>query len=229
MMPTLAKSLVGGLIATVLAAAVGGSALAQVGPPTPTPTPSAKPARAQAADAFLGALATRLGKSADDVRAAVVAAQKELVDQAAAAGRLTPDQATHLKQRIDQAGGRGALRGPSLNAKAPRAAQPLRQAVSGLAEFLKITPPQLGQELRAGKSLAEVARDHGKTREELKQYLTDRAKTRLDGLVKAGKLTQERADQMLPKLTANLDKMIDRAHKAPPKGTGEAPRGRASL
>ncbi|HEY3109724.1 MAG TPA: hypothetical protein VGL23_13270 [Chloroflexota bacterium] len=218
-MPKLAKFLVGGLTATILTAAVGGSALAQVGPQTPTP--STTPARGQAADAFVGALATRLGKSADEVRAAVVAAQKELVDQAAAAGRLTLEQATRLKQRIDQAGGRGALRGPHLGGKQERGFQPLRQAVGGLADLLKITPRQLRQELRAGKSLAQVAQDHGKTRDELKQYITDRAKARLDELVKAGRLTQERANQMLAKLTANLDKLIDRVHKAPAKGAGK--------
>jgi polyhydroxyalkanoate synthesis regulator phasin len=227
MTPKLAKFLVGGLTATILTAAVGGSALAQVNPQTPTP--SAKPARGQAADAFLGALANKLGKSAEEVRAATVAAQEELVDQAAAAGRLTPEQATRLKQRIDQAGGRGALRGPHLGGKQERGVQPLRQAVSGLADFLKITPQQLGQELRAGKSLAQVAQDHGQTRDELKQYVTDRAKARLDELVKAGKLTQERANQMLPKLTANLDKMIDRVHKAPAKSTGTSTGKGASL
>src|SRR5262249_52852998 len=162
-------------------AAVGGSALAQVGPQTPTP--SAKPAKSEAADAFLGALASKLGKSADEVRTAVVAAQKELVDQAVAAGRLTPEQAARLQPRIEQAGGRGALRGPALKGKTPGAAQPLRQAVSGLANFLKITPRQLGQELRSGKSLAQVALDHGKTRDELKQYITGQATSRLDELV----------------------------------------------
>jgi len=219
MTPKLVKLLVGGLTATILTAAVGGAALAQVSPPTPTP--SAKPARGQAADAFLGALATKLGKSVDEVRAAAVAAQKELVDQAAAAGRLTPEQATRLKQRIDQAGGRGALPGPALREKVTRTGQPLRQAVSGLADFLKITPRQLGQELRAGKSLAQVARDHGKSRDDLAHYLADRAKTRLDELVKAGKLTQDRANQMLAKLTAGLDRMIDRVPGARPRGAGK--------
>jgi polyhydroxyalkanoate synthesis regulator phasin len=225
MTPNFTKLLVGGLAATVLSAAVvGGSAIAQVAPQTPPPV------KGLAADALLGALANKLGKSPEEVRAAVVGAQKDLVDQAAAAGRLTPDQATRLKQRIDQAGGRGALRAPNLGARPARPAQPARPAATELSQFLGgLTPQQLRQELRGGKSLAQVAQERGKSRDDLKKFLTDRARTRFDGLVKAGRLTQDRANQMLQRTTANLDKVIDRVHKAPAKGAPRAPRGGASL
>jgi polyhydroxyalkanoate synthesis regulator phasin len=227
MTPSLAKLLVGGLAATVLsAAAIGGAALAQVTPATPTQTPG----KSEVGDALLGALANRLGKSSEDVRAAVVGAQKDLVDQAVAAGRLTPEQATRLKQRIHQAGGRGVLRGPNLQTRPVRPAAPPRADASGLSQFLGgVTRQQLGQELRSGKSLAQVAEAHGKTRDQLKTFLTDQARTRLDAQVKAGRLTQERANQMLQAMTANLDKVIDWVAKAPARGTPKAPRGGASL
>jgi polyhydroxyalkanoate synthesis regulator phasin len=231
MTPKLAKIMVGGLTATVLAAAFGGAALAQVTTPptgtpaaqvtTPqavTPTARAKADRGQGADALLGALATNLGKSQDEVRAAVVAAQKQVVDQAVTSGRLTADQATKIKARIDQTGGRGALRAPSLPAKAPRAAAPAAKTDAGLAQFLGVTPQQLGQELKTGQSLAQVAQAHGKSRDQLKQHLTDQVKTRLDRAVADGKLTRERADQMLSKATQGLDKLIDHARKAAQPG-----------
>jgi polyhydroxyalkanoate synthesis regulator phasin len=228
MTPKLAKLLVGGLTATVMAAAVGGAALAQVTPQTPTP--AAKPARAQQQDAFLGALASKLGKSPDEVRAAVVAAQKELVDRAVAAGRLTQAQGERLKQRIDQTGGRGALRAPKLPGKAQRPAMPaIRASIGDLATFLGLSSAQqLGQELRAGKSLAQIAQEHGKTRDQLKQYLTDQARTRADEAVKNGRLTQDQANRAVQAFTQNLDRMIDRAAKPRP-GTPVKPGGGTSL
>ena len=229
MIPKLAKLLVGGLTATALTATAGGAVLAQVSPPTPaaSATSDGRP------DALLGALASKLGKSVDELRAAVVAAQKDLVDQAVAAGRLTPDQAARLKQRIDQTGGRGVLRDRPLGGKAtPRGVEPLRQAMAGLAQFLNVDARQLGQELRAGKSLADVAKDHGKSRDQLKQYLTDQARARADQAVKDGRLTQERASKLLSNLSQRIDKMIDRVPKKPAagqRGPGKAPRGGVSL
>src|SRR5437899_512300 len=104
MNPKMAKFLAGGLTAAALTAAAGGAAWAQVSTPQGSPTPT-KPGQTQRADAFLNALATKLGKSADEVRNAAVAAEKDLIDQAVQAGKLTQDQATRLKQRIDQNGG----------------------------------------------------------------------------------------------------------------------------
>jgi polyhydroxyalkanoate synthesis regulator phasin len=235
MTPKLAKLLVGGLTATVLAAAVGGAALAQVTPQTPTP--AAKTAKAPARqDAFLGALATKLGKSPEEVRAAVVAAQKDLIDQAVAAGRLTQAQGDRMKQRIDQNGGRGALRTPQLPARAQRPALPaIRATMADLATFLGFPNAQaLGQELRAGKSLATIAGEHGKSRDQLKQYLGDQAKARADEAVKNGRLTQEQATRLLQGFTQSLDRVIDRAAKPrqggqPKPGAPAKPSGGTSL
>ncbi|MFN8474940.1 MAG: hypothetical protein U0822_22320 [Anaerolineae bacterium] len=50
----------------------------------------------------LSAIAQSKGVSADTVKAAIVAAKKAEVDAAVTAGRLTSDQATQIKQQIDQ-------------------------------------------------------------------------------------------------------------------------------
>jgi urease accessory protein UreF len=88
-----------------------------------------------------------------------------------------------------------------------------------LAQFLGLTPQELGEQIRSGKSLAEVAQGKGKSRDDLKTFLTNQAKTRFSAAVTAGRLTQAQADQMLAKMTANLDTMID--HKGQP---GKGPR-----
>lgn len=211
----LGKILVGALAVAVLTATAATAALAQ----TPGPKPTEKP-RAERANELLDALASRLGKSREELRAAIVAAQKDLVAKALAEGRLTQEQANRLTQRIEQRGaegmGLGALRAPKIAARvAPKIA-----ATRELAQFLKLEPRELAQELRTGKSLAEVAQAKGKSRDDLKAFLTDRAKTRLDKLVADGRLTREQADARLKALTERLDQAIDRKHQA---GGGKRP------
>ncbi|HEV8634459.1 MAG TPA: DUF2680 domain-containing protein [Chloroflexota bacterium] len=215
MHPALRKILVGALAAAVLTATAATAALAQ----TPEPKPTEKP-RAERANELLDGLASRLGKSPEELRAAIVAAQKDLVAKALAAGRLTQEQANRLTQRIEQRAaeglGLGALRAPKIAARvAPKIA-----ATRELAHFLNLEPRELAQELRAGKSLAEVAQAKGKSRDDVKAFLTNQAKTRFDKLVADGRLTREQADARLKALTERLDRAIDQ--KVP------ARRGRAA-
>jgi len=63
-------------------------------------------------------------------------------------------------------------------------------------------------ELRSGKTLAQVAEDHGKTKDGLKQAIHDATKSSLDQAVKDGKLTQSVADQILSKVDANLETLV---------------------
>jgi polyhydroxyalkanoate synthesis regulator phasin len=224
----MAKFLAGGLTAAALTAAAGGAAWAQVSTPQQSPTPGKPAAQAQRADAFLSALASKLGKTTDEVRTAAIAAEKDLIDQAVQAGRLTQDQATKLKQRVDQNGGRGLFGGgPRLEkpGNARGGAPFARQDSGALAQFLGVTPQQLGQELRSGKSMVQVAQVHGKSRDDLKGFITSQARTRFDTAVKNGRLTQAQADQALKKLTDGLDAMIDRVPKAGPKQQGQGQPG----
>ncbi|MBI5284359.1 MAG: hypothetical protein HY874_04615 [Chloroflexi bacterium] len=48
----------------------------------------------------------------------------------------------------------------------------------------------------------------------MKAQITSDATARLDELVAAGKLTQERADTMLQKLTENLDQILNASKDA---------------
>src|SRR5438309_1209075 len=78
--------------------------------------------------------------------------------------------------------------------------------------------------LQSGQTLAQIATEKGKTRDDLKAYLTSQEKTRLAKAVTDGKLTQAQADQRLADLSSRLDEMIDRTGPAGgPRGMG--PRG----
>ena len=70
--------------------------------------------------------------------------------------------------------------------------------MSKLATFLGISQDQLKTELQAANAtLATVAQAHGKTRDELKSFITSTAKTQLDQAVTNKKLTQQQADNAL--------------------------------
>jgi hypothetical protein len=208
MRTNLLRFLIGGLAAALLTTTTATAVFAQ----TPAPTPTEKP-RAERVDGWLEALAGRLGKTREELRAALVAAQKDMIARALAEGRLTQAQADRLNQRVDQLGGRGGLRAPQIAervAKA-RARAAVRIAVTReLAQFLGLQPGELSQELRAGKSLAEVAQAKGKSRDEVKSFLTDQARTRLERAVANGRLTREQADAQLKRLTDGLDQALDR-------------------
>ena len=69
-------------------------------------------------------------------------------------------------------------------------------------------------ELRSGKSVAEIATAHGKTVDGLVDAMVAPAKARLDKAVERGRLTRERADQILDRLTDGVEKAVQRVHAA---------------
>jgi hypothetical protein len=221
--------------------AVGGAAYAQ----TATPTPGARPNPAAKHEAMLAAIAAKLGKSVDELKAAMAAVHKDQLDAAVAAGRLTREQADRMLERMQNGPGLG-FPGPIGRGVGPgfkggphgpggmgpgRGAGPL--AVPGLASaadlatFLGIAPNELAEALRSGKSLAAIAQEKGKTRDQLKTFLTDGVKKRLDEAVAAGRLTRAQADEMLARHTANLDTAIDRVRPAPGEKPARPERPRA--
>lgn len=215
-----------GVAAAFLATAFAGAAFAQTPAATPVP-PRAK------AEELLNAFAGKLGKSAADVRAAVVAVQKERVATDLAAGRITQAQATEMNQRIDAAGGLGFLRGGKgpggPGGHGPRGGGPgVRGGGAEMATFLGVQPADVATALRSGKSLAAYAIEKGKTRDQLKAFLTSQRQTHLGAAVAAGRLTQAQADARLAVFNSNLDQMIDRVGPAGGPGGrdgGRGPRG----
>lgn len=97
---------------------------------------------------------------------------------------------------------------------------------AALATFLGVSEDDLKADLSAGSSLATVASDAGKTRDELKAFLTTSVATSLAEKVAAGTITQEEADTRLAKFSENLDNMIDNVRPAGvPGGPGGHPHG----
>jgi hypothetical protein len=212
-------ALVAAIAVIMTAGLVTGGVLAQ----TPPPGAGQPPAPLISATDFFARLAAKLGLDAGRVQTAAKDAQKELIDEAAQAGRRPAAAAARLKERVDAGDfvlghGPGGKPGRGGFGRGVGIDQP------ALASWLGITPEQLHSELHegAGQSLAQVAQAHGKTREALIAFLTDRVKTRLDQAVADGRLTRQQADEMLARFQQNVGRLVDQVH---PAGVPDGQRG----
>jgi hypothetical protein len=104
---------------------------------------------------------------------------------------------------------------------ADRAAHPkLREFVGDVAKasvsYLGLPADQVMQQLRAGKSLGDIANaTAGKSRDGLLADLDAKAKDRIQAAVAAGTITQAQADQLTPKVDEAIARVVD--HRGSPK------------
>lgn len=168
-----------------------------------------------AGSTFLDRVAQKLGIDTPKLQKAITDTRNEDVDAAVQNGDLTQKQADALKQKIQNAPGFGGHGSDEHNGfgRGPKGFGPglgLQDAPKQLADFLGITTDQLATEMKGdGATLAKVAEAHGKSRDQLKAFIIDTAKAKLDEAVKNGDLTEKHADAFLKMLTDNLDKGVD--------------------
>lgn len=138
---------------------------------------------------FLDRLAAALGIGRPALDGAIKKAGAETVDQAVKDGKLKADQAAKIKARIDK-GETGWLwqhRGDKRGAG--------RQFLAQAAKALNMQPKDFIAELKAGKTVEAIAKEHGSSEQAVVDAVLKAAKARLDAAVKAGKLTQAQADK----------------------------------
>src|SRR3954469_20514071 len=137
--------------------------------------------------AFENDVAKRLGVSAGKLRAAQRAAFFDRLDADVKAGRLTQKQADQIKQRVRRRGDAGppgpGRRGPG----GDHPGGPFMEGVQAAAKYLGMSEASLHQQLRSGKTLAQVAKDKGKSVDGLKAAIKDAVVSKLD----------DRIDQMV--------------------------------
>jgi hypothetical protein len=181
----------------------------------------------QGEQAVLSDAAKRLGTDADKLRAALAAAEDAQLDADVKAGRLTQAEADQIKQRRKESGnvlggpGVGGPHGPGFGrfGHFGRGPGPVGNVVETAAKALGLSDEQLVEQLRAGKSLSDVAKTQGKDYNEVKAAVRAAIKTELDAAVKDGRLTQARADRILARLSQRLDdglKLKFREHRRHP-------------
>jgi len=202
----------------VLAGSGGAYAAGQSGPVT-SKSPGA--GRAAAQKAFLDDVAKRLNVTRDELDAALKGAAEARIDAAVAAGKLTKEQGEAAKQRLaagvpllpglgggPRGGGGLGHGGPGFGG--PRFGLGLSlKSAEGAAKYLGITTAQLHEQLRDGKSLADIAKANNKSVDGLKAAIKDAATKRLDDAVKDGKLTQTQRDEMAATLDERIDDIVN--------------------
>lgn len=161
--------------------------------------------------------AKQLGVSPSALSDALRTALKNRVDAAVAAGRLTKEQGDALKTRID-AGDAPLLFGGFHHGGLGHFLE-----LDAAADYLGLTESQLRDELSGGKTLAQVAQDHGKTVDGLVDAMVAEAKSHLDDAVAAGRVTRAQADSILADLKQRI---TDRVNNGTFRGFGNVDRFR---
>ncbi|MCA1678930.1 MAG: hypothetical protein LC777_08295, partial [Actinobacteria bacterium] len=143
--------------------------------------------------------AKRLKVTPQALRDALSAAQNDQLDQAVKDGLLTQKQANAIKAQRKQDGrvlggpfgghgppgfGPGARGGAGLHHKGGH------MLFDDLAKALGLTQAKLFEQLRAGKSVADVAKSQGKSLDDVRSAVKAAAKTRADKAVKDGDINQ---------------------------------------
>ena len=188
-----------------IALVVGGSAVAVAATGVLSPK--------QEQQAFLDDAAKELGVEPSELSAALKSALKKRVDAAAAAGELTKAEADRIKARID-AGDAPLLFGPRFGHKGrfgpgPRHHHGPGAKFGAAASYLGMSETALREALAGGKTLAQIAKDRGKTVGGLVQAMVA-AKTKvLDEAVEAGRLTDAERDEIVAGLKARVTDLVD--------------------
>ncbi len=219
---SLKRNLVIGLAALALAAFAGGAYAA-----TQTSGPGAR-------QAFLNDVAKRLHVTPQQLNSALSGAVTDQLQAAVKAGQITQAQANELEQRL-KTSGTAPLLPPAPGLAGPRGFAvprggpfgggpgpgPLGFPGPGLglgaaATYLGLSNAKLFQQLRSGKSLAQIAAANGKTVAGLEQAMTAPVKKALDAAVAAKGITAAREKQILSRYSASLSERINSKGLAAP-------------
>lgn len=194
-------------VALVGLAAFGATALAD----EPTPTPQGLTGRiADLVERMRNALASRLGIAPEELDDAAEAAREDVVSQLLEEGLITAEQAERIlgNGASGFAGlmrfGRGG-RGHRLPRGWPMAGGHMLETI---AEQLDMTVDELRAELRAGKSVAQLAEEKGVALETIVEAIVADMSEVLAQAVESGRLTQEQADCILDQLREQLPTLL---------------------
>ncbi len=149
--------------------------------------------------------AKQLGIPSSKLSDALKKALSDRVDAAVAAGRVTKAEGDALKARI-QSNDFPLFGGPHRGFGHFGFIGRLESA----AGYIGITEAQLRTELEGGKSLAQVAKAHGKPVGGLIDALVAAAKDSLDNAVSAGRLTKAQETEMLGVLKDRITSAVNK-------------------
>jgi gas vesicle protein len=171
--------------------------------------------------AIVNDAAKQLGVQPDQLSGALKKAIENQIDAAVAAGRLTKPQGDELKQRIES--NNFPLFGPlplGFGFRHGFFGHHAFPGLDGAASYLGLTDAQLDAKLDAGKTLAQVAKDQGKSVDGLVAALKADLKQKLDRAVAAKQITKAQEDQALKDADRRLTNLVNGKFMRPPRPEG---------
>jgi hypothetical protein len=169
----------------------------------------------QEREAFLDDAAKELGVKPSELSAALKNAFKKRVDAAVQAGRITKAEGDRIKARIDSGDvpllfAPGFGRGPGGFRHHDREFRHGRPgaALDAAASYLGLTEAKLRAALESGKTLAQVAKDQGKSVDGLVQAMLAEKTKALDRAVKDGRLTKAERDDLVAGLKERVTDLV---------------------
>jgi Protein of unknown function (DUF2680) len=181
--------------ATLVAVAGGGAAIAATGALSPQ----------QESEAIVNDVAEQLGVEPEELTDALKEAQKNRVDAAVEAGRLTEEQGEELKARIESSDSPLLGFGPR-----PGHGHGVHfHDLDAAASYLDMTEDELRTALTEGQTLAEIAEARDKPVDGLIDALVAAASEDLDQAVEDGRLTEEQKEEILSTLEERITARVN--------------------
>jgi hypothetical protein len=170
--------------------------------------------------AIVNDAAKQLNVQPDQLSAALKKAIENQIDAAVAAGRLTKEQGAELKQRVES--NTFPLFGPlplGFGFRHDHGRLFFHRGFPGLdaaASYLGLTDAQLDSKRDSGKTLAQVAKDQGKSVDGLVSALVADMKQKLDRAVSRGDLTKAQENAALKDAQTRFTNLVNGKLIRPP-------------
>jgi len=169
----------------------------------------------QESEAVIDDAAKQLGVDPADLSNALKQALKNRVDAAVKDGRLTKQTGDAMKKRIDAGGVPLFGLGPRFDREHGRGFF-FHGKLEAAATYLGMSEEQLRDALSNGKTLAQVARGHGKSVDGLVDAMLANVQQKLDDAVKAGRLTNAERNDMVAGLKKRITNLVNGRFPMPP-------------
>lgn len=171
---------------------------------------------AEEQQAVIDDAAKQLGIEPAALSGALKEALKKRVDAAVEAGRLTEAEGARLKERIDAGGGLPFF-GMHPGGHGPGHAGLFENGLAEASAYLGLTEAELRARL-VDKTLADIAKEKGKSVDGLVRVLTTAATARIDEAVAAGRLTDEQAAALKSELDDRIEAIVNGEHRGHGRG-----------
>jgi uncharacterized protein YidB (DUF937 family) len=161
--------------------------------------------------AIVNDAAKQLGVDPAKLSDALEQALKNRIDAAVKEGRLTKEQGDAMKRRITAASFPLFI-GPGFDRDGARHRQfggPWGRDLDAAAAYLGLTEAQLDTALDEGKTLAQIAKDKGKSADALVDALVTAATKRLDQAVTDGRLTKAQRETIVADLKKRTTAVVN--------------------